>query len=105
MPSRGGVREEWTMIAGILSVAQVDQCDLDSTILVSQRTAPGGRAKKTAFDLLPPIDVKPTIYREKEHIGDYTLIEEVSRGGMGVVYKAQQARLGRTVALKTLLPV
>lgn len=35
-------------------------------------------------------------------IGEFTVIREIGRGGMGVVYEATQASLNRRVALKTL---
>jgi formylglycine-generating enzyme required for sulfatase activity len=49
-------------------------------------------------------DKTPVAPLSKKRLGDFSFLREIGRGGMGVVYEAEQVSLHRRVAIKVLFP-
>ena len=62
-------------------------------------------SESAAFEETLPSDSSKPIETRKAtqgSLGDYELIDEIARGGMGIVYRARQSNANRIVALKVI---
>jgi serine/threonine protein kinase/tetratricopeptide (TPR) repeat protein len=91
--------------------ADIDRlcADFPDLATVIRKHIPGQAQRKASAKLThqeKPPTIKPSADRKwiepPKKLPDYDLLEEIGRGGMGIVFKAKQLSLDRIVALKIL---
>jgi WD40 repeat protein/tRNA A-37 threonylcarbamoyl transferase component Bud32 len=107
-PDRREILAQHPDLAAELTSFFADQDQFHAVAAPLQEVIPSPASPGVPAGLAPTLGTAetsgdgPTLEKVR-YFGDYELLEEIARGGMGVVYKARQVSLNRIVALKMIL--
>jgi serine/threonine protein kinase len=100
---------ETALASGLVDEVQILAAAEATAAQVDRATAPPAEWDQALADrmvqdkLLTPFQAREILAgRKRFRLGQYTVLDEVARGGMGQVFRAEHAMMGREVAIKVL---
>lgn len=100
---------ETALASGLVQPGQVEAAEREVRLVLDEAAADPGAWDQAVADkliaqgLLTKFQAREMLAgRRRFRLGQYTVLDELGRGGMGQVFRAEHAMMGREVALKVL---
>jgi eukaryotic-like serine/threonine-protein kinase len=97
------------LASGLLDEAQIAAAEREIAVVVDPKTSKPEAWDRAVSDrlvaqgLLTPFQARELLVgRRRFRLGQYTVLDEIAKGGMGQVFRAEHAMMGREVAMKVL---
>jgi eukaryotic-like serine/threonine-protein kinase len=97
------------LASGLLDEAQIAAAEREIAVIVDPKTSKPDAWDRAVSDrlvaqgLLTPFQARELLVgRRRFRLGQYTVLDEIAKGGMGQVFRAEHAMMGREVAMKVL---